>query len=57
MPIKHAIWTVGDRPAPLALTKLATERQVEVDTIADRFGRPMATHECPIAEKPPADRS
>jgi len=29
MPIKNAIWTIGDKPAPLALTKLATERQLE----------------------------
>ena len=35
MPIKHAIWTVGDKPAPLALTKLATERQLEDMIVAD----------------------
>ena len=28
MPIKHAIWTVGDKPAPLALSKLATEQEL-----------------------------
>jgi hypothetical protein len=36
MPIKHAIWTVGDKPAPLALTKLATEKQLEDMIAADQ---------------------
>lgn len=35
MPIKHAIWTVGQKPAPLALTKLATERKLEDMIVAD----------------------
>lgn len=35
MPIKHAIWTVSDKPVPLALTKLATERQLEDMIVAD----------------------
>lgn len=33
MPIQHAIWRVGDRPAPLATTRLASEQQLE-DMIA-----------------------
>lgn len=29
MPIKHAIWTVGDQPTPLPVTRLATEQLLE----------------------------
>jgi len=29
MPIQHAIWRVGDQPAPLASSKLASEQQLE----------------------------
>jgi hypothetical protein len=29
MPIKHAIWTVGDKPTPLPVTRLATEQLLE----------------------------
>lgn len=29
MPIKHAIWTVGDKPTPLPITRLATEQVLE----------------------------
>jgi hypothetical protein len=29
MPIRHAIWAVGDRPAPLALGRFASEQQLE----------------------------
>ena len=29
MPIKHAIWTVGDKPTPLPITRLATEQLLE----------------------------
>ena len=29
MPIKHAIWTVGDKPTPLPVTRLATEQVLE----------------------------
>lgn len=29
MPIEHAIWTVGDDPSPLPVTKLATEQLLE----------------------------
>ncbi len=29
MPIKHAIWKVNEQPAPLPLTKLASEQQLE----------------------------
>jgi hypothetical protein len=29
MPIKHAIWTVGDKPIPLPVTRLATEQLLE----------------------------
>jgi hypothetical protein len=28
MPIKHAIWTVGENPAPLAIGRLASEKQL-----------------------------
>lgn len=35
MPIKHAIWTVGNRPEPLALGRLATELQLEEMIVAD----------------------
>ena len=33
MPIKHAIWTVGGKPAPLALGRLASEQPL-VEMIA-----------------------
>lgn len=33
MPIKHAIWTVGDKPTPLPVTRLASEQLLE-DMIA-----------------------
>lgn len=29
MPIKHTIWTVGDKPTPLPVTRLATEQVLE----------------------------
>jgi hypothetical protein len=29
MPIKHALWTVGEKPASLALERLASELQLE----------------------------
>lgn len=29
MPIKHAIWTVSDRPTPLPVTQLATAQLLE----------------------------
>jgi RecB family endonuclease NucS len=29
MPIKHAIWTVGDKPTPLPVTRLETEQLLE----------------------------
>lgn len=29
MPIQHAIWQVGDQPAPLASSKLASEQLLE----------------------------
>ena len=35
MPIQHAIWKVGDEPAPLTVSKLATEKELE-DMIAAR---------------------
>ena len=35
MPIKHAIWTVGTEPAPLALKRLATELQLEEMIVVD----------------------
>jgi hypothetical protein len=35
MPIKHAIWTVGEKPLPLAPGRLATERQLEEMIVAD----------------------
>ncbi len=35
MPIKHAIWTVGAKPAPLALGRLVTEPQLEEMIVAD----------------------
>ncbi len=35
MPIKHAIWTVGDKPTPLALGRLASELQLEEMIVAD----------------------
>lgn len=35
MPIKHAIWTVGAKPAPLALGRLATEQQLEEMIVAN----------------------
>ena len=35
MPIKHAIWTVGTTPAPLALGRLASEQQLEEMIVAD----------------------
>ena len=35
MPTKHAIWTVGAKPAPLALGRLATEQQLEEMIVAD----------------------
>jgi hypothetical protein len=35
MPIKHAIWTVGEKPTPLAPGRLATERQLEEMIVAE----------------------
>ncbi len=35
MPIQHAIWTVGDRPASLSPSKLISERQLEDMIVAD----------------------
>ena len=35
MPIKHAIWTVGDKPARLALGRLASEQKLEEMIVAD----------------------
>ena len=35
MPIKHAIWTVADKPTPLAAGRLTAERQLEEMIIAD----------------------
>lgn len=35
MPIKHAPWTVGEKLAPLVLTRLATERYLEDMIVAD----------------------
>lgn len=35
MPIKHAIWTVGDKPARLALGRLASEQRLEEMIVAD----------------------
>ena len=35
MPIHHAIWTVGDRPASLSPGKLISERQLEDMIVAD----------------------
>ena len=29
MPIKHAIWTVGDKPSSLPVTKLSSEQLLE----------------------------
>ena len=29
MPIKHAIWTVGEKPTALPVTRLATEQSLE----------------------------
>ena len=37
MPIKHAIWTVGEKPAPFAVEKLTTEQQLE-EMIVARIG-------------------
>ena len=31
MPIKHSIWTVGEKPAPLVLGRLASEQQPRGD--------------------------
>jgi Endonuclease NucS len=35
MPIKHAIWKVGEKPAPLAVGQLATEQHLEEMIVAD----------------------
>lgn len=35
MPIKHAIWKVGDEPAPLALGQIASEQKLEEMIVAD----------------------
>lgn len=35
MPIKHAIWSVGTKPTPLALGRLASELQLEEMIVAD----------------------
>ena len=35
MPIKHAIWTVGEKPALLVLGRLASEQQLEEMIVAD----------------------
>ncbi len=35
MPIKHAIWTVGTKPAPLALGRLPAELQLEEMIVTD----------------------
>ena len=34
MPIHHAIWKVGGQPAPLTVTKLASEKELENMTTA-----------------------
>jgi hypothetical protein len=35
MPIKHAIWTVGDKPAPLVPDRLLSEQKLEDMIVAD----------------------
>lgn len=35
MPIQHAIWRVGDEPAPLVSSKLASEQQLEAMIVRD----------------------
>lgn len=35
MPIKHAIWKVGDKPTPLDITRLASEQLLEEMIVAD----------------------
>jgi RecB family endonuclease NucS len=35
MPIQHAIWRVGDEPAPLVSSKLASEQQLEGMIVRD----------------------
>jgi hypothetical protein len=35
MPIHHAIWRVGEQPAPLASSRLASEQQLEEMIVRD----------------------
>ncbi len=35
MPVKHAIWKVGDKPAPLSASRLASEQQLEEMIVQD----------------------
>ncbi|HEY5282305.1 MAG TPA: hypothetical protein VIM14_05895 [Polyangia bacterium] len=35
MPIKHAIWTIGDTPTPLTSERLLSEQQLEDMIVAD----------------------
>ncbi len=35
MPIKHAIWTIGEKPAPLARGRLICEQQLEEMIVTD----------------------
>lgn len=35
MPIHHAIWRVGEQPAPLASSRLASEQQLEDMIVRD----------------------
>jgi hypothetical protein len=38
MPIKHAIWTVGNEPTPRPFTRLATQQAVEemIENLPDK---------------------
>ena len=35
MPIQHAIWKIGDAPAPLITSRLASEQQLEDMIVRD----------------------
>lgn len=39
MPIHHAIWRVGEQPAPLVSSRLVSEQQLEEMIVQDRCQR------------------